>query len=280
MNKNTDSLVFGETATTSVYHQPPNGGYDCITWGAIALSTAVADMDGDGLPDGLEDAAAGLKDPDGKDLPNLNAMGADSGQRDIFIEVNAMRAEPGTSYGSAAAPYDSTVNTFTDVDGHDHVPTPEVLKMVGDAYANAPGGGIRAHFDVGDVAAYHALGLVQHNDWVDDYTSTVADQYLVVNGARGGEIITETACDPDSPFCHFPDYPGTVLWKLGLQSHRDAMVRDDGTELTLEPRSVLVLQEYDEPEAEQDVSVAASLIALAEPAATTQAKRRRRNSSS
>jgi len=253
MQPGTNSGVYGETVTTRTFHQPTNGGNDCLTWGAVVFSTAVADEDpatladphlGDGLPDGLEDASGVMKDPDGKDLPKLKAMGAGSDQKDIFVEVNAMEAGPGTSYGSATAPYDSTnlINTVTDANGHHHVPTPADLKMVGDAFAAK---GIRPHFDVGNVANYHALGVVQHSDWVDDYGQSLADQYLVGNGlglnisslARGGEIITETACvfDPvNNPSCHFPDFPGTVLWKVGLQSHRDAMVRDDGTELTYE----------------------------------------------
>ncbi|HXV68794.1 MAG TPA: Ig-like domain-containing protein, partial [Nitrospira sp.] len=235
---------YGQTATTILRHQPPNGGYDCISWGAIVFSTAVEDIDGDGLPDGLEDATGGLLDPDGEELPNLNAMGGGSDQPDVFIEVNAMEAEPGTTWGSADAPYDSTVDTVTDNNGHHHMPTPENLEMIGDAFGAK---GIRVHFDVGSLASYQAFGIVQHSDWVDDYTLPVGlnNKYLVGNGilnnvaslARGGEIIKETACtyDPvNNPFCHFPDYPGTVLWKLGLQAYRDAMVDDDGIELTVD----------------------------------------------
>ena len=102
-----------ETATTTVYHQPPNGGYDCLSWGAIVFSTAVADVDGDGLPDKLETTAAGLKDPDGKDLPNLQKMGAGVDMKDLFIEINAMQADAGTSYGSPDAPYDSALGIPT-----------------------------------------------------------------------------------------------------------------------------------------------------------------------
>jgi len=42
--------------------------------------------------------------------------------------------------------------------------------------------------------------------------------------ARGGEVIREIACNPAKPNCHFPDFPGTVPWKIGLQAHRDAPV--------------------------------------------------------
>ena len=243
MSATTNSPVYGETATTKVFHQPGNGGNDCLAWGAIIFSTTVADQDRDGLPDGLEDSVSGLKDPDGTDLPNLKAMGAGSDQKDFFDEINAMRADPGTKYGSTSAPFSPTTPTITDTAGHHHVPTPEVLKMVGDRYASH---GIRPHFDVGDVGAFHALGVVPRPDadWEhdDDYTATVADQYLVGNGvgsnvaslARGGEIIKETACDSGSPGCHFPDYPGTVFWRFGLLFLRDMPVTDDGAELTID----------------------------------------------
>ena len=41
-----------------------------------------------------------FKDPDGVALPNLYAMGARTGQKDIIVELNAMKARPGTTYGS------------------------------------------------------------------------------------------------------------------------------------------------------------------------------------
>ncbi len=63
------------------------------------------------------------------------------------------------------------------------MPTPEDLKMIGDAFAAR---GITAHFDVGNIADYRALGVVQHSDWEDDYTSTAADAYLVPNAFRAG----------------------------------------------------------------------------------------------
>ncbi len=231
MNLGTTSGVYGETVRTKIYHQPTNGGEDCLNWGAVIFSTAVADVDHDGLPDGLEDASAGLKDPDGEDLPNLNAMGASSQHPDIFIEFNAMRAPAGTSYGSPSAPFSSTTPTVTDTVGHHHIPTPEVLRMLGDAYAAR---GITPHFDVGDITSYHSLGVVPHTDWVDDYTSLEADPYLVPSHlARGGEIIRERACVPsDTVTCQFPAYPGTVRWRFGLQVNRDGPVGDDGEELT------------------------------------------------
>ena len=241
----TGSIVpggYGESVTTKVNHSA-GGGYDCLSWGAVIFSTAVADVDADGLPDGLEDVSGGLKDPDNTPLPNLKAMGGGSDQADMFIEVNTMSALPGTVYGSATAPVDSTDlahPTRTDVNGHTHMPTPEMIKMLGDMYA---ANGIRLHVDAGDLNEYEAFGAIQHADWVDDYTSDDGNAYLIGNGvgtniatlARGGEQITERACDPTEPNCHFPAYPGTVSWKLGLQLHRGWPVDDDGHEFSLDP---------------------------------------------
>ena len=79
------------------------------------------------------------------------------------------------------------------------------------------------------------FGVVAHSDWVDDYTSTVADDYLVPSAyARGGEVVKETACDPTVLPCQFPAYPGTVRWKFGVQAFRDAPVGDDGEQLVSE----------------------------------------------
>ena len=88
------------------------------------------DTDLDGLPDKLEDIS-GLKDPNGEPLPDFRAMGASPTRRDLFVEVGAMWAEPGTAYGTGSA-------VEVDGSGHNHLPTPAVLKMVGDAFKNAP----------------------------------------------------------------------------------------------------------------------------------------------
>ena len=123
------------------------------------------------------------------------------------------------------------------------MPTPYVLKLVGDAYLAH---GIHAHFDVGPLdssegncggagqpACYRSLGVVQHSEWTDDYTSHEADAYLIdTQHARGGEMITEKACTAGNPSCQFPAYPGTVAWKIGVQILRDTPVNPDtGQEL-------------------------------------------------
>jgi hypothetical protein len=197
----------------------------------VIFSTAVADVDHDGLPDGLEDAVSGLSDPpspgfpSGQPLPNLNAMGASSTLNsaphpDVFIEVNAMRTLVTKNHGSATAPYNSTATPpqiTVPVPPHTHLPTPEVLKLIADAYVAH---GITPHFDVGDLTSYHNLGVIPHTDWVDDYTSTAADPYLVSSNARGGEVVDELACSGSITTCQFPDFPGTVAWKAGMQLYR------------------------------------------------------------
>ena len=229
---------YGETARTIIDHTA-GGGFDCLTNAAVIFSSAVADKDHDGLPDGLEDAVAGLNDPDGQSLPNLNAMGASSSHPDIFVEFNAMHADPGTAYGSPEVPFRvdpknpaNTILTLTDPLGHTHMPTPDMLFQFGKAYLDH---GITPHFDVGDLGAYHGLGLVARPDWTwkDDYTSTVADDFLIKPPyASGGETIKEVACSVADPKCQFPKFPGTVGWKFGLELYRDQPVGNDGEEIS------------------------------------------------
>jgi hypothetical protein len=198
---------------------------------SIIFSTEVADGDNDGLPDGIEEAMAGLKDPktlahpDGEPLPNLYAMGASVDQRDLFVEINATKAPANTTYGAPDAPYNSTIVSVADTVGHDHMPPHEVLKMVGNAYSAAPNGGIKVHFDVGDLAVYRSLGP----DYACPVGELYCDKYFVPSAyARGGERIEERACEG----CQFFAFPGTIGWPYGFHAYRDAVVAADGTEVT------------------------------------------------
>jgi hypothetical protein len=229
MSASVSDAGFGETATLRIDHGPTNARstpYECLALGAVVFSTTVADADADGLPDGIEDAPAGLKDPptpaypDGAPIPNLHAMGASVGQRDLFVEINAMTAPAGTTYGAADTPFNATHASVVDTHGHDHMPSPAVLKMVGDAFS---GGGIKAHFDVGNLDVYDAAFPCPPGD-----VQCEAGEYLVPSQyARGGERIAERSC----PDCQFEHYPGTVGWPFGLQLYRDAPVGQHGEEL-------------------------------------------------
>ncbi len=94
--------AYGDTVTTTVSASNTSPAA-CRAWAAIIYSTEVADVDHDGLPDGLEDAPGGLKDPDGAELPNLHAMGAASNTQNSPIRISSLnttrcmltRAQPG-----------------------------------------------------------------------------------------------------------------------------------------------------------------------------------------
>jgi Bacterial Ig domain len=226
---------FGETVTTTVAHTPSSGGYDCLTWGAVVFSTAVQDRDHDGVPDGIEDSAQGLKDPPTADLPlgvplpKLSAMGAgintvSSLHPDVFIEVNAMETTDPKDHGSSKGPYPGSGTNPKSVPAHTHMPTPEILAMIGERYRDH---GIHAHFDVGNIATYKSRGLKPHTDWDDNYDDNVADDFLIPTlEAKGGEVIDERACNPLKDTCILQGYPGIVSWKVGLQLYRDSPVND------------------------------------------------------
>ena len=104
----------------------PNGLLsDCLCYSGIVLSTEVQDSDGDGLLDVWETNPS-LVDPNGQPLPNLKAMGASKDFKDLFIEIGYMETLDPTTYGGVPKP------------AHSHLPAPAALKLVGDAFANAP----------------------------------------------------------------------------------------------------------------------------------------------
>jgi hypothetical protein len=203
---------------------------DCVAMGAMIYQTQVNDGDGDGLLDKWESSTVPLLDPKGNALPQFASMGADPSLKDVFIEVVAMRAPAHTTYGSDSAPLRESLHSVTDEFGHNHMPTPAVLQMLGNEFAAQ---NIRVHFDVGSPAAYHALvppNLAPGSP--NPYASLAADNYIIGAGgnsgsnpalARGGELIEETACEPTPAVvdCQFPEYPGTVSWKRGFQLYRE-----------------------------------------------------------
>jgi hypothetical protein len=177
---------------------------DCLTWGAVIFKTEVMDSDDDGLVDVWE-TNPGLVDPNGRPLPDLTdaAMGPNKGARvgvrDLFIEIGYMETLAATSYGGVSKP------------AHSHLPSHAALKLIGDAFANAPTGRINVHFDVGNA-----------------YPAGEADEYIIRGaGARGGDAISETITQctrlpTDPPWvCQFSEYPGTVGWKSGFRFLRD-----------------------------------------------------------
>ena len=181
---------------------------NCLALSAVVFSTGVQDSDGDGLLDVWEASDQPVLDPNGQALPNLKAMGADPFVKDLFIEIAYMYIDDDPVHGSPS--YGGVPKP-----AHSHLPSHEVLRRVGDAFANAPTGRINVHFDVGE-----------------GYPFGEADPYIIRGAglARGGAAIDErvTVCTgaPGDPpdVCQFSAYPGTVGWKTGFQFLRDEVL--------------------------------------------------------
>ena len=194
---------------------------DCLSWSAIVLSTTVQDTDGDGLLDVWETdpPPIDVRDPSRlQRLPNLAQMGASANRKDIFAEIGFLWAREGTLYNGAPKP------------AHSHLPSLEALKMVGDAFANAPGGPITMHFDVGD----------QYQ--IDPQTGQRSPYIIAATLARGGRNRSETLACLDSNGAtvecltasgqlpipgQYPAFPGTVGWKTGYRFLRDELLGFD-----------------------------------------------------
>jgi glycogen operon protein len=141
-----------------------------------------------------------------------------------------------------------------------------------------------------DIVWLHADGRpMEGGDW-EAGDAKVIGMYLNGHGIAGTDTVGDPIVD-DHFLLYFnaghepvdvtlPPEEYSDAWMFVVDTaaaSRDAEAKAQGSTLVLEPRSVLVLQEYDEPEDEQDVSVAASLIAMAEPAQTSSKRRRSRS---
>ena len=192
--------VTATQVTVSVDHSGFNS-FDCLTWGAIIYRTEVKDSDGDGLLDVWESSTTPIYDPRGQALPLLSAMGADPARKDIFIEAGSMQAPADTAYGGVLQP------------AHTHLPSQAALKLVGDAFKNAPEP-IAVHFDMGN-----AYPLPKRASLGGGVTDTRAFGERGRSGRRADDRLQ--ARPSDSPWvCQFPRYPGTVGWKTGFRSSR------------------------------------------------------------
>jgi len=199
-----ENLSLTPNAASTTVQVSPNGILpDCLCFSGLVFSTEVQDTDGDGLLDIWESSTTPILDPRGKPLPNLNAMGADPNRKDLFVEIGYMKTDADTAYGGVIRP------------AHSHQPPHAAIKLMGDAFANAPTGAIQLHVDLGD-----------------SYPSGEGDPYIIHGAglARGGEVIDElaTTCTrgaTDPPWvCQFSDYPGTVGWKSGYRFLRDEVL--------------------------------------------------------
>ena len=253
------TLPAGEKAmTVAIERGAPNGSFDCLSWGAMILSTPVQDADKDGIVDRLEseEFSGTLPDPTtGALLPNLWAMGARPYTKDIFIEFGFMRSTDG---------YATNVTGQTIPAGHSHLPDRAALDMVAKAFHDFtvdPLARINVHFDLGNPAslpaeyqkawtkkAWEDCFVAQAPKWTADCAiipATLPGSNPAVALADGGEFIEETPCALTSTrtscefqfypppaacaaagpalnyACRFKNVPGTVLWKSGFRYYRD-----------------------------------------------------------
>ena len=207
------------------------------------------DDDHDGLPDAVEDSSTvptvggAWKDPDDQLLPDLHAMQASSGHKDMFVEIGAMKTTRPEVYGSATAPYDSAANPIVlsaASPQHDHMPPPEVLKMVGDAYKKSPILNARqfrqgfACISMSDLISPPITQVrfkLSHNR---PARPCPADAYIVQHNPAGESTSSRRHAIPwQATPCQFPAFRGTVGWRFGYRALRDAPVGDNGEELTL-----------------------------------------------
>ena len=205
-NPTFEGLPVPSGAASAALQVGPNGLFsDCLSYSGIVFSTAVQDTDGDGLLDSWErqtstNRSTLLVDPNGMPLPALGDLGATPDAKDLFVEIGYMSSGGDT--------------------GHTHLPGHAALKLVGDAFKNAPDEPINVHFDVGP-----------------DYPAGDADEYIVPRTlARGGEAIDEqvTVCTrgaADPPWvCQFSEFPGTVGWKTGFKFLQDQVISGPAVE--------------------------------------------------
>lgn len=208
-----------------------SGSFDCLTWGALVLSTEVQDKDADGLLDVWEQqseftgkpkrlaevygTAWPLPDPAGKPLPNLQAMGASSTVQDVFVEIDYM-VGAGHSHLPAKSALDSVALAFRNA-----APRPAVV-AAGLCAANAAPGAcpINIHFDVGGnyQPAVTEASCASAGTWTPSCAIIRTSA-----GTKGGDPIPEVLCT-DPAKCAFPGYAGVVGWKNGLRAYRDQPV--------------------------------------------------------
>jgi hypothetical protein len=234
------------SATVTTSRGSGNGSFDCLSWGAIIMTTAVEDNEKDNIVDVLESSSTSgtITDPTtGEKVPDLYAMGARTWNRDIFIEIGFMKSRK--AYTNAVP---QTIQA-----NHTHLPDRGALNMVVTSF-NAQG--IKLHLDVGD----NYQKTWSSTDWSKcfqqnnpTWTVDCAIIPLTIPGtgtgpnnppislADGGEYIEETPCSLSTDTsCLFQDYPGpvqcgspqlnfacrftvpgTVVWKSGFRYYRD-----------------------------------------------------------
>lgn len=180
------------------------GQSNCLSWGAIVVSTKVKDSDNDGLLDLWETSgihrnvqASPATFGTCANFPqeacvNLKAMGAVNGVKDIFLQLDWMHG-----YGDGTGGSDGTGK-------HSHVPKLDALTAVAKSFAAH---NVAIHFDVG--ANYQGLNL----------------PYIIpASAAQGGSDLDENSllcADSNTHICSYHERYPVLSFKLGFNSVRD-----------------------------------------------------------
>jgi hypothetical protein len=230
------------SATVTTSRGSETGSFDCLSWGAIILTTSVEDNEKDNIVDILESSSTSgtITDPNtGEKVPDLYAMGARTWNKDIFVEIGFMKSRK--AYTNAIP---QTIPA-----GHTHLADREALNMVTTSF-NAQG--IKLHLDVGgnyqkewSTTAWSNCFKQQNPSWTVDCAiipTNVVGSDPAIPLADGGEYIEETPCslstdtsclfqDYPGPLqcgtpevnyaCRFNSVPGTVIWKSAFRYYRD-----------------------------------------------------------
>jgi hypothetical protein len=214
-----DNLTFpvsvpadARSVTTTITHGP--GSFDCLSIATLVFKINVQDLDQDGMLDIWEKPLAeggGYRDPKTGKVVDLYSMGARYNHKDLFLEVDVMEESANDAVGKP----------------HTHTLKDGAIRLIGDAFKNAaevknPGAeppGINLHVDVGPFAC---AGAAPSQYCGDPYV--IPPQF-----AEGGDIVNERApaffCDPNLySNCLFPNQPGVVFWKKGLETVKKSHV--------------------------------------------------------
>jgi len=206
-NSPINTLVRGNDFTETTSVMPGNGSTQkgCVNYGAVILSTTVADSNGDGLPGVWKAPPSGPPGyTDAKFGQFVPLPGANPSAKDIFVEIDYL-----SNLDGLAGPYK-----------HSHLPKQAALDMVGDAFAKQ---NIHVHFDVGNIYQSPLPGGPSANCGTPA-SPVLCDPYIISNPpGTGGNAISESAVvctDSMMTLCQFPGTPA-VGWKEGFLSVKD-----------------------------------------------------------
>ena len=174
------------SATTQVV--PSGSSGNCVTWGAVILSTTVKDTDKDGLLDTWEDNGGYTDALDGTFVPLPGACSGGPGQPPACFARNG-----------------KTQDVFLQVD----------YLCTGDTTTNActPGG--------------HTHYLDPNGPVLTNLENVFANRGITVHPIVTNSIAEATCADTSTLRCAYPGQPGTIGWKVGFEFLKNQPINTD-----------------------------------------------------